>query len=87
MLRSLKPEVDTVTLGEAETMPEPAKISVAIVDDHPVVLRGLEQLIDAEPDMAIVATARDGEEAVRRVIATQPDVVVMDIRMPRLRRR
>ena len=34
--------------------------------------------------MAVVATARDGEEAIRRVIATQPDVVVMDIRMPRL---
>jgi DNA-binding NarL/FixJ family response regulator len=83
MLRSLEPEADTVTLGEPGTMPEPARISVAIVDDHPVVLRGLEQLIDAEPDMAVVATARDGEEAIRRVIATQPDLVVMDIRMPR----
>jgi DNA-binding NarL/FixJ family response regulator len=83
MLRVLEPEVDTVMLGEPESMSEPAKISVAIVDDHPVVLRGLEQLIEAEPDMAIVATARDGEEAIRRVIATQPDVVVMDIRMPR----
>jgi DNA-binding NarL/FixJ family response regulator len=83
-LRALDREADTVTLGEAQTMPEPTTISVAIVDDHPVVLRGLEQLIDAEPDMAVVATARDGEEAIRRVIATQPDVVVMDIRMPRL---
>jgi DNA-binding NarL/FixJ family response regulator len=63
-------------------MPEREKISVAIVDDHPVVLRGLEALIEAEPDMTVVATAHDGEEAVRRVIATQPDIVVMDIRMP-----
>ena len=39
-------------------------------------------MIDAEPDMAVVATARDGLEAVRRVIATQPDVVVMNVRMP-----
>ena len=83
-LRALERETDTVTIGEADPMPDPTKISVAIVDDHPVVLRGLEQLIDAEPDMAVVATARDGEEAIRRVIATQPDVVVMDIRMPRL---
>ena len=82
-LRALEREADTVTLGEADAMSEPKTISVAIVDDHPVVLRGLEQLIEAEPDMAVVATARDGEEAIRRVIATQPDVVVMDIRMPR----
>lgn len=79
-LRPPDPRVDTVMLGEA--MPEPETISVAVVDDHPVVLRGLEALIEAEPDMTVVATAHDGEEAVRRVIATQPDVVVMDIRMP-----
>jgi CheY-like chemotaxis protein len=82
--RVLERETDTVTIGEADPMPDPSKISVAIVDDHPVVLRGLEQLIDAEPDMAVVATARDGAEAIRRVIATHPDVVVMDIRMPGL---
>jgi DNA-binding NarL/FixJ family response regulator len=63
-------------------MRELETISVAIVDDHPVVLRGLEALIEAEPDMTVVATAHDGEEAVRRVIATRPDIVVMDIRMP-----
>lgn len=64
-------------------MSQTETISVAIVDDHPVVLQGLEALIQAEPDMAVVATAHDGEEAVRRVVATQPDVVVMDVRMPR----
>ena len=37
-------------------MPDPETISVAIVDDHPVVLRGLEALIEAEPDMRVVAT-------------------------------
>jgi DNA-binding NarL/FixJ family response regulator len=57
-------------------------ISVAIADDHPVVLQGLESLIEGEPGMTVVATARDGEEAVRRVLATRPDVVVLDIRMP-----
>ena len=81
LLQAPDPEADTVTLVEAMT--EPETISVALVDDHPVVLRGLEALIEAEPDMKVVATARDGEEAIRRVIATKPDVVVMDILMPR----
>jgi DNA-binding NarL/FixJ family response regulator len=57
-------------------------IAVAIVDDHPIVLRGLETLVEGEQDMTVVATAHDGTEAIRRVIATRPDVVVMDIRMP-----
>ncbi len=70
------------TLELEALMAEPHTISVAVVDDHPVVLRGLEALIEAEPDMRVVATAHDGEEAVRRVTAAQPDVVVMDIRMP-----
>jgi DNA-binding NarL/FixJ family response regulator len=57
-------------------------ISVAIADDHPVFLDGLEALIQAEAGMAVVATARNGEEAVRRVLALRPDVVIMDMRMP-----
>lgn len=61
---------------------ERTTISVAIADDHPVVLQGLESLIDGQADMDVVATARDGDEAVRRVLATRPDVVVLDIRMP-----
>jgi DNA-binding NarL/FixJ family response regulator len=65
-----------------EAVTESQPISVAVVDDHPVVLHGLETLIQREPDMAVVASARSGEEAVRRVLATRPDVVVMDIRMP-----
>jgi DNA-binding NarL/FixJ family response regulator len=57
-------------------------ITVALADDHPVVLRGLEALIEEEPDMDVVATARNGEEAVARVVATRPQVVVLDLRMP-----
>jgi DNA-binding NarL/FixJ family response regulator len=68
--------------GGGTLLADPPPITVAIVDDHPVVLQGLEAMIDAEPDMAVVATARDGLEAVRRVVATHPDVVVMDVRMP-----
>jgi DNA-binding NarL/FixJ family response regulator len=59
-----------------------AIITVALADDHPVVLRGLEALIDEQSDMEVVATARNGEEAVARVAATRPQVVVLDLRMP-----
>lgn len=59
-----------------------AIITVALADDHPVVLRGLEALIVEQPDMEVVATARNGEEAVARVVATRPQVVVLDLRMP-----
>jgi len=57
-------------------------ISVVIADDHPIVLDGLEHLFRLEPDIAIEARARDGEEALRAVRSLQPDVLVLDVRMP-----
>jgi DNA-binding NarL/FixJ family response regulator len=59
-------------------------IRVLIVDDHPVVRSGLIGLLDVETDMIIVGEAADGEEALARVAALSPDVVLMDLRMPRL---
>ncbi len=59
-------------------------IRVLVVDDHPVVRSGLVGLLDVESDMEIVGEAGDGEEAVARVAALAPDVVLMDLRMPRL---
>jgi DNA-binding NarL/FixJ family response regulator len=60
------------------------QIRILIVDDHPVVRSGLLGLLDIEDDMVIVGEAADGEEAVARVAALVPDVVLMDLRMPRL---
>jgi DNA-binding NarL/FixJ family response regulator len=57
-------------------------IRVLIADDHAVVVDGLRHLIDAEDDMEVVASAQDGEEAVRLTLGTKPDVVVMDHSMP-----
>jgi len=57
-------------------------VSVVVADDHPVVLRGLEAMIEEAEGMTVVATAREGEDAVRRVLALHPQVVVMDLRMP-----
>ena len=59
-------------------------IRVLIADDHGVVRDGLGRLIEALPDMEVVATAADGEEAVERAREAKPDVILMDLDMPRL---
>ena len=55
---------------------------ILIVDDHPVVREGLTAVMADEPDFAVVAQAETGEAAVREVVRTRPDVVVMDQRLP-----
>jgi DNA-binding NarL/FixJ family response regulator len=57
-------------------------IKVLIADDHRLVAEGLRSLIQAQPDMEVVALAADGLDAVRRSHETNPDVVVMDNAMP-----
>ncbi|MEJ2579287.1 MAG: response regulator transcription factor [Kineosporiaceae bacterium] len=59
-------------------------IKVLVVDDHPVVRSGLVGMLAAEDDLDIVGEAGDGQEAVIRVGELTPDVVLMDLRMPRL---
>ncbi|GAA0301557.1 response regulator [Kineococcus aurantiacus] len=55
---------------------------VLVVDDHPVVRRGLEGLLATTDDLEVVGTAGDGHEAVEQVRRLLPDVVLMDLRMP-----
>ena len=59
-------------------------IDIAIADDHPIVLAGLGQLIRGEAGMQIVATCINGTEALQAVRARRPDVLLLDINMPRL---
>jgi DNA-binding NarL/FixJ family response regulator len=59
-------------------------IRVLIADDQPVVRDGLAMLLGLLDDVEIVATAADGVEAVERACAERPDIVLMDLRMPRL---
>jgi DNA-binding NarL/FixJ family response regulator len=57
-------------------------VRVLVVDDQPVVRAGFAAIIDAEPDLTVVAEAGDGAEAVRLAARHAPDVILMDIRMP-----
>jgi DNA-binding NarL/FixJ family response regulator len=59
-------------------------ISVLLADDQDLVREGLRMIIDADPDLTVVGEARNGVEAVTRTRELDPDVVLMDIRMPDL---
>ena len=59
-------------------------ISVLVADDHGIVREGLRRLVDAETDLQVSGEARDGREVLQRVEELEPQVVVLDISMPRL---
>ena len=58
--------------------------SVLVVDDQELVCAGLARILDGEPDLDVVGQAPDGERALSLCRELEPDVVLMDIRMPRL---
>ncbi len=60
------------------------KITVLIVDDHAIVREGLCQLLSSQPDMEVVGEAEDGMEALKKVQELLPNVVLLDIALPRL---
>lgn len=59
-------------------------IRVAVADDHPFILDGLDQLFRTEQDIEVVARTANGEEAYEAVEKYRPDVLVLDVRMPKL---
>jgi NarL family two-component system response regulator LiaR len=60
------------------------KIKVLLAEDHVIVREGTREFVQREPDMEVVGEASDGEEAVKLASKLKPDVVVMDIAMPKL---
>jgi DNA-binding NarL/FixJ family response regulator len=62
----------------------PLKTRILLADDHAVVRRGLRLVLDAEPDLQVVAEAQDGAEALERALGDDVDLAVIDISMPRM---
>lgn len=65
-------------------MPTPLKTRVLLADDHAVVRSGLRSVLDAEPDIEVVAEAEDGYEAVEKALASDVDLAILDLSMPRM---
>ena len=61
-----------------------SKIRILLAEDHVVVRQGIRRFLDREPDLEVVGEAGDGEEAVRLTTQVKPDVLVMDVAMPKL---
>ncbi len=62
---------------------QPAKaINVFLLDDHEIVRRGVRELLEAEADIVVVGEASTADEAIQRIPAVQPDVAVLDVRLP-----
>jgi NarL family two-component system response regulator LiaR len=57
-------------------------IKIIIADDHPLIRQGLRVVIEAQPDMELVAEASNGEQAIQQALALKPDIVIMDLQMP-----
>jgi DNA-binding NarL/FixJ family response regulator len=65
-------------------MPIPLVTRILIADDHPIVRSGLRRVLDAQPDLRVVAEAADGAEAVERALAEDVDLAILDVSMPRM---
>ncbi|MCS5674310.1 MAG: response regulator transcription factor [Acidimicrobiales bacterium] len=58
--------------------------TIVVADDHKIVREGLVKLLEGQADFSVIGEAADGEEAVKMVLEKKPDIVIMDIWMPRL---
>jgi DNA-binding NarL/FixJ family response regulator len=65
-------------------MTTPLKTRILIADDHPVVLRGLRMVLNAQPDLEVVAEATDGDDAVELALSQDVHLAILDISMPRM---
>jgi two-component system nitrate/nitrite response regulator NarL len=61
-----------------------ANIRIVVADDHPVVLFGVKNMLLSEPGCDVVGEARDGDEAITQVLEHEPDILLLDLAMPRL---
>jgi DNA-binding NarL/FixJ family response regulator len=64
-------------------MPIPLVTRILVADDHPIVRSGLKKVLDAQPDLEVVAEAEDGAEAVRKTLAGDVHLAILDVSMPK----
>jgi len=65
-------------------MTDTPKSTIALADDHPLVLRALVELVGARPDLSVVSTSGDGQAAIDAIRQHRPDVAIVDVNMPKL---
>lgn len=65
-------------------MPVPLVTRILVADDHPIVRSGLKKVLDAHPDLRVVAEAEDGADAVELGLADDVDLAILDVSMPRM---
>ena len=64
-------------------MPIPLVTRILVADDHPLVRSGLKKVLDAQPDLEVVAEAADGAEAVKKALAEDVHLAILDVSMPK----
>lgn len=75
---------ELVSSPEPEAEQKKARIRILIADDHPIVRDGLRRLLSLEEDMEVVGEAGDGREVLERVAELEPDILLLDLRMPNM---
>ncbi len=78
------PEPDRMPPPQPSDAARHRRIRILLVDDHEVVRKGLRSLLEMNTDLQVIGEASDGKEAVERAQALDPDVIVMDVNMPRV---
>ena len=61
-----------------------SKVKILLVDDHEIVYLGMEKLLSSVPNLKLVGIARDGEEALEKIKKFLPDIVLLDINIPKI---
>src|ERR1700753_3311807 len=67
-----------------EVKPVPPAIRIVVADDHPVVRFGVKNMLMNEPGFDVVGEAEDGDVAITQTIELEPDILLLDLNMPRL---
>jgi two-component system response regulator NreC len=76
--------MSTSRLNGVQNNRENMALRILVVDDHPVVRHGLRKLLGRHPDWEVIDEAQDGVEAVEKAHRLKPDVIVLDLSMPRM---